>query len=82
MRFTIAATLAAVAAVANAHFHLEYPSPRGAFNEDNEVNFCGTRSALCIKGLVTGLHCLWSYRFVYERREPQRLPSQRWIHLY
>ena len=42
MRLTFATVFAAATAVANAHFHLEYPTPRGVFNEDNEVNFCGT----------------------------------------
>jgi hypothetical protein len=25
----------------NAHFQLAFPSPRGPFDDDNEVNFCG-----------------------------------------
>ncbi|EIM92751.1 uncharacterized protein STEHIDRAFT_164981 [Stereum hirsutum FP-91666 SS1] len=40
MRFTLAVVFAGVAAVANAHFQLAYPPPRGVFDEDNEVNFC------------------------------------------
>lgn len=52
MRFTLAAVFAGVAAVANAHFQLAYPPPRGVFDEENEVNFCGT----------------YPFRFVYLRR--------------
>jgi hypothetical protein len=29
------------ASVVNAHFNISYPAVRGAFNDDNEVNFCG-----------------------------------------
>ncbi|KAK0198617.1 hypothetical protein F5146DRAFT_1020387 [Armillaria mellea] len=31
---------AAFASVASAHFQLQFPDPRGAFNEDNEPTFC------------------------------------------
>ncbi|THH16768.1 hypothetical protein EW146_g3932 [Bondarzewia mesenterica] len=40
MRFSLAVALAGLAAVANAHFQLAFPPPRGVFNQDNEVNFC------------------------------------------
>lgn len=39
--FQFTALLAFVGLV-SAHFHLEYPPPRGDFVEDNEPNFCGT----------------------------------------
>lgn len=41
MRFTHVVLAAAFAAVADAHFQLQYPSPRGPFVEDSEVSFCG-----------------------------------------
>ncbi|KAI0271514.1 hypothetical protein BC834DRAFT_966981 [Gloeopeniophorella convolvens] len=41
MRFaTFAALLASVVATANAHFHLQYPAPRGVFVAANEPHFC------------------------------------------
>ena len=33
---------ALLAASVNAHFQLQYPPPRGVFDEDNEPTFCGT----------------------------------------
>lgn len=41
MRFSAVATVVALASVAQAHFQLQYPAPRGVFVEDNEPNFCG-----------------------------------------
>jgi hypothetical protein len=41
MRFISVVLAAAFAAVANAHFQLQYPIPRGPFVEDSEVLFCG-----------------------------------------
>ncbi|KAG7450282.1 uncharacterized protein BT62DRAFT_916745 [Guyanagaster necrorhizus] len=38
MKFLLLA--AAFALAANAHFQLQFPDPRGAFNEDNEPTFC------------------------------------------
>jgi len=32
------------ASVVNAHFNISYPAVRGAFNDDNEVNFCDSYS--------------------------------------
>ncbi|KAA1468597.1 hypothetical protein DENSPDRAFT_863694 [Dentipellis sp. KUC8613] len=40
MRFTIAAVFSCLATAATAHFHLQYPPPRGPFVEDNEPTFC------------------------------------------
>jgi len=42
MRFSFYtfALLSAITAV-NAHFQLAFPPPRGPFDDDNEVNFCG-----------------------------------------
>ncbi|KAI9572658.1 hypothetical protein HD554DRAFT_2061866 [Boletus coccyginus] len=40
MRFTPVVLAAAFAAVADAHFQLQYPLPRGPFVEDSEVTFC------------------------------------------
>ncbi len=37
---------AVFASVASAHFQLQFPDPRGAFNEDNEPTFCGMFTAL------------------------------------
>ena len=37
-----ASSFLALVASVSAHFQLQYPSPRGDFVEDNEVNFCGT----------------------------------------
>ena len=33
--------LASAVTMVNAHFQLAFPPPRGPFDEDNEVNFCG-----------------------------------------
>ena len=41
MRFFSLALLACTIVTVNAHFQLAYPPPRGPFDEDNEVNFCG-----------------------------------------
>ncbi len=41
MRFMVVFFLALLTAVVNAHFQLQFPSPRGPFNAPNEVNFCG-----------------------------------------
>ncbi|KAI0067876.1 hypothetical protein BV25DRAFT_1780393, partial [Artomyces pyxidatus] len=40
MRFFTAAVIACFATVANAHFQLAFPPPRGPFVEDDEPNFC------------------------------------------
>lgn len=32
---------AALAGLASAHFQLQFPAPRGAFDEDQEPTFCG-----------------------------------------
>lgn len=34
-------TLLSLAFTATAHFHIEYPEPRGVFVSENEPNFCG-----------------------------------------
>jgi hypothetical protein len=41
MRFTTVALFASAFTAVNAHFQLAYPPPRGPFDDDNEVNFCG-----------------------------------------
>lgn len=41
MRFATFALLTGVITVANAHFQVAFPAPRGIFDEDNEPNFCG-----------------------------------------
>jgi hypothetical protein len=41
MRFSTVALLASAITTVNAHFQLAYPPPRGPFDDDNEVNFCG-----------------------------------------
>lgn len=38
--YTFALLTSAITTV-NAHFQLSYPPPRGRFDSDNEVNFCG-----------------------------------------
>ena len=38
--YTFALLTSAITAV-NAHFQLAFPPPRGPFDDDNEVNFCG-----------------------------------------
>ncbi|PPQ96779.1 hypothetical protein CVT26_006263 [Gymnopilus dilepis] len=40
MQFAIALVLAAFAATASAHFHLQFPPPRGVFVAANEPMFC------------------------------------------
>lgn len=41
MRFSTFALLIGAITAVNAHFELAYPVPRGPFDDDNEVNFCG-----------------------------------------
>ena len=41
MRFASVALLSGLISAVAAHFHLEYPGPRGPFVAANEVNFCG-----------------------------------------
>lgn len=41
MRFSPVAFVACLAGVANAHFRLNYPEPRGVFVADEEPKFCG-----------------------------------------
>lgn len=41
MRFSTAVFVASLAAVASAHFQLQYPTPRGVFVEDDEPTYCG-----------------------------------------
>jgi hypothetical protein len=41
MLFSTFALLTSAITAVNAHFHLYYPPPRGPFDADNEVNFCG-----------------------------------------
>lgn len=41
MRLSAALALASLASVASAHFQLQFPDPRGEFDEDNEPNLCG-----------------------------------------
>jgi hypothetical protein len=38
--YTFALLTSTITAV-NAHFQLAFPPPRGLFDDDNEVNFCG-----------------------------------------
>ncbi|KAF7320230.1 hypothetical protein MKEN_00807500 [Mycena kentingensis (nom. inval.)] len=54
---------AALLAVANAHFQLQFPQPRGAFSEDDEPNFCDgyddpakTRTFFPLSGGVVSLN--------------------------
>ncbi|KAF5356337.1 hypothetical protein D9756_004258 [Leucocoprinus leucothites] len=41
MRYSILPALALLTGAVNAHFHLNYPEPRGPFVGANEPNFCG-----------------------------------------
>lgn len=41
------ALLTGTVTVVNAHFQLAFPPPRGPFDDDNEVNFCGKVTRLC-----------------------------------
>jgi hypothetical protein len=50
MRPSTFALLAGAVTMVNAHFQLAFPPPRGLFDEDNEVNFCGI-----VVGLLTVL---------------------------
>jgi hypothetical protein len=44
MRFSTLALLTGAITVVNAHFQLAFPEPRGPFDDDNEVNFCGNET--------------------------------------
>lgn len=41
MQFTTFLIMFAVSVTVRAHFQLSFPQPRGAFDEDNEIHFCG-----------------------------------------
>ena len=41
MRFFLFALLTCTIVTVNAHFQLAFPPPRGPFDDDNEVDFCG-----------------------------------------
>lgn len=41
MHRSIILLLSCFASIATAHFQLQFPSPRGVFDEDNEPSFCG-----------------------------------------
>lgn len=41
MRHNVALIFLGLVGVVSAHFQLAFPPPRGAFNEDEEPNFCG-----------------------------------------
>lgn len=47
MRFPMFALLIGAVATVNAHFELAFPPPRGVFDDDNEVNFCGSVRWVC-----------------------------------
>jgi hypothetical protein len=51
--YTFAVLTSAITAV-NAHFQLAYPPPRGPFDDNNEVNFCGNVARfVCIRDLMS-----------------------------
>jgi hypothetical protein len=53
MRFSTFALLISTITAVNAHFELAYPEPRGVFDDDNEVDFCGNVSCfLSIRVLI------------------------------
>ena len=41
MRFSTLTLAATLLGTVSAHFQLQYPPPRGVFNEDLEPTFCG-----------------------------------------
>jgi len=47
MRFPMFALLIGAVATVNAHFELAFPLPRGVFDDNNEVNFCGNIDRVC-----------------------------------
>jgi hypothetical protein len=54
MRFSTFALLVSTVTAVNAHFELAFPGPRGVFDDDNEVNFCGNVSCfLSIRVLIS-----------------------------
>ncbi|KAH9835758.1 uncharacterized protein C8Q71DRAFT_94431 [Rhodofomes roseus] len=70
MRFTSIAFLAALVSAVSAHFHLQYPGPRGPFNMENELTFCDNygqvttnRTVFPLSNgyyLLTSEHPLWT----------------------
>ena len=50
-----------LAASVNAHFQLQYPPPRGVFDDNNEPKFCGTCCAIFSQMSINdhGLSCRW-----------------------
>lgn len=75
MRFASAALLGGLISAVSAHFHLEYPGPRGPFVANSEPNFCGkiahislrTVSLICFLRRLRGGH-----------DEPHYVPAQQW----
>lgn len=53
MRFSTFALLTSVITAVNAHIQLAYPPPRGPFNAQNEVNFCGNVARFSSIGVLT-----------------------------
>lgn len=49
------ALIASFAGVANAHFRLLYPEPRGQFVSDQQPNFCGRFRAIPPRSLAIDL---------------------------
>ncbi|EPT04135.1 hypothetical protein FOMPIDRAFT_1021890 [Fomitopsis schrenkii] len=70
MHFTGVALLAGLVSAVSAHFHLEYPQPRGPWNMPNELTFCDAygqvttnRTTFPLNGgyyLLTSEHPLWT----------------------
>ncbi len=55
-KFSTFALLASAITAVNAHFQLAFPPPRGSFDDNNEVNFCGNVARfLSIRGLIFAL---------------------------
>lgn len=74
MHFTGVALLAGLVSAVSAHFHLEYPQPRGPWNMPNELTFCGEYK------LPAFLDCplmFFRRRLWAGHDEPHDVPAQR-----
>lgn len=68
MRYSILSVLALFSGAANAHFHLNYPEPRGPFVGANEPNFCGRTWALKLWKPLPDLYPIGGYTEVTSNR--------------
>lgn len=79
MRFSAALLAASLISTVAAHFQLQYPPPRGEFDEDNEPTLCGMYllfDASCPAEAECGAWFRWIHLCCYK---PYRVSVRQWI---